>query len=258
MYCPKCGAENAEGVQFCQSCSVPLDRSGSPGANEPAKTSGLAIAALILGILSFFTCYITLIPAVIVGAISLFKIGNSKGRLKGLGLAITGIALPVILIPVFAIVMAIFMPALGSVKVQAQKLVCGTNMKGMANAIQVYQFDFNDEYPTGSKWCDLLMTHADVGPKSFVCQSGQQGRSHYALNENALKLGQHAPPNMVLMFECQPGWNQVGGPELITTENHQGEGCNVMHVDGSVIFVRTENLDTLQWTADDNAVEVKY
>lgn len=246
MHCPKCGAENSEGVEFCQSCSGALDWSETPAVTEPAKTSGLAIASLVCGILSPFTCYITFFPAVILAIVAFVKMSKSNGRLKGTGFAITGIVFPVIAIPVL---MAILMPALGRVKVLAQQLVCGTNMKGLSNAITVYAFDYDDKYPTGLQWCDLLTKHADVGPNAFVCPSGEPGRSHYALNVNALRLGENAPADMVLMFECGPGWNQVGGPELLRIDNHM-EGCNIMFVDGYVVFIPVRDLDNLRWTVE--------
>jgi prepilin-type processing-associated H-X9-DG protein len=56
-----------------------------------------------------------------------------------------------------------------------------------------------------------------------------------------------APPDMVAFFETHPGWNQVGGPEMLTTDNHQGEGCNVVFVDGHVYFVKTGDLHELKW-----------
>jgi hypothetical protein len=42
-------------------------------------------------------------------------------------------------------------------------------------------------------------------------------------------------------------WNQVGGPEILTTENHAGEGCNVAFADTSARFVKTEDLGKLKW-----------
>jgi len=46
-------------------------------------------------------------------------------------------------------------------------------------------------------------------------------------------------------------WNQYGGPEMVTTEKHNGEGCNITFVDGSVKFVKSEELDKLRWTVDE-------
>ena len=42
-------------------------------------------------------------------------------------------------------------------------------------------------------------------------------------------------------------WNQVGGPEDLTTEYHEGEGCNFLFADGHAEFVKKEALDTLRW-----------
>jgi prepilin-type processing-associated H-X9-DG protein len=54
---------------------------------------------------------------------------------------------------------------------------------------------------------------------------------------------------MVLLFESDAGWNSAGGPELLTTEHHSGEGCNVLFADGHVSFIRTEELSDLKWSA---------
>ena len=246
MRCPKCGAENPEGAQLCQQCSLVFAGTEAEAAG-PAKTSGVAIASLVLGILSFFTCLLTALPAVICGIIGLVKISSSKGRLKGTGLAIAGIAVPVALIPLVALAMAILMPALGRTKAIAQRIVCSTNMKGLSLAIHVYANDYDDKFPTGDKWCDLLMEEADVGPQSFKCPGVYEGDCHYAMNENVFKEGAKDEYDLVLLFETEGGWNQVGGRELLSLENHVGQGCKVAFVDGHIEFVRTEDIDDLKW-----------
>jgi hypothetical protein len=83
------------------------DTSRSP--KEPdAKTSGLAIAALLLGILSIPAFFLTKvlafsvdISAIILGIVALIKIKQSSGRLKGRDLAITGIVIPAVWILIF-------------------------------------------------------------------------------------------------------------------------------------------------------------
>jgi len=113
MFCPKCGAQNPDGAQLCASCSWLLTSTSTRGPSPSAKTSGLAIASLVLGILSFFTCFITAIPAIILGIVGLLKINRSAGQLKGTGLAVAGMALPVVAVPIMAMMAAILMPALG-------------------------------------------------------------------------------------------------------------------------------------------------
>jgi hypothetical protein len=116
----------------------------------------------------------------------------------------------------------------------------------------------------------------------------EPGESSYALNENivGIKLSE-IPKDVVLLFETDFGrtesgrdtpkksrdyfwtvydpnkrrdvskgddlvyrdrWNQVGGPELLTTEHHMKyKGCNVTFADGTVKFVKKKHLDRLRW-----------
>lgn len=70
------------------------------------------------------------------------------------------------------------------------------------------------------------------------------------MNENIEELGTSAPSDMVLLFETYPGWNQSGGPEILTTDKHQGEGCNVLFVDLHIEFVQMKRLNNLKWKPD--------
>ncbi len=70
------------------------------------------------------------------------------------------------------------------------------------------------------------------------------------MNKNIEIYGLRSPPDMVVLFETHPGWNQSGGPEILTTDNHKGEGCNVLFMDSHVHFVKTEDLDDLKWSAE--------
>jgi prepilin-type processing-associated H-X9-DG protein len=287
MNCPKCGTENPNDAKSCWSCNSALTSTPatSPQQAQQAKTSGLAITSLVLGILSIFTCFMTAIPAIIFGIVALVKIGKSAGQLKGSGLAIAGIAIPPASLPIVALLMGIMMPALArtrqiafrmvcgtnlsgiskamliyandynETRVKAQRMVCATNLSGLGKAMLIYANDYNDMYPTSSKWCDLLIEHAEVNQKSFCCKGAQQGPCNYAMNKNVEKLGTLTPPDMVLLFESGPGWNQAGGPEILTTDNHQGQGCNVLFVDGHVEFIKAEYLNNLKWDAKENQIQ---
>ena len=251
MFCPKCGVENQEDAKLCRSCSWVLT-SVEPVAPAPdAKTSALAVASLVLGILSFCTFCITAPLGIILGIIGLFKIEKSQGKLKGKGIAITGIALPGIALPIIALLMGILMPALARVRMISYRMVCGINMSYLSKELILYAGDNNDMYPAADQWCDSLIKYdPNLTPKVFLCKGDKKGPSSYAMNKNIEKLGANSPPDMVLLFESKPGWNQSGGPELLTTENHQGEGCNIALNDGHVAFVLTESINNLRWTAE--------
>jgi prepilin-type processing-associated H-X9-DG protein len=250
MYCPKCGNENPDNAQLCHSCSWVLTSISTIAPASAAKTSGLAITSLVLAILSPFTCLITAIPAIILGIVSLVKIEKSAGQLKGRGLAIAGIVVGPASLPVVALLMGIMMPALARVRQISFRMVCGTNMSALGKAMLIYSNDY-DDIPIPSKWCDLLIEHADVTEKSLRCPGAPEGPCNYAMNKNIEKLNAgRAPPDMVLLFETHPGWNQSGGPEILTTENHQGDGCNVLFIDSHVEFVKIKELKDLKWTAE--------
>ena len=249
MYCPKCGAQNPDAAQICSSCSAVLAQPTTEEPITPAKTSAMAIAALVLAILSPFTCFLSAVPAIIFGIVSLVKISQSKGRLKGVGMAITGIALPVILLPLIFIFMGIFFPALARARQLALRTHCAVNLAEIGKAMLIYTNDFDDKFPISSKWCDLLIENGGITPATLRCKAApQQGRCHYAMNKNLENFNKaNAPPDMVAFFETKPGWNQAGGPELLSTENHQGDGCNILFMDNHVEFVKTRDLKTLKW-----------
>lgn len=118
-----------------------------------------------------------------------------------------------VVIAIIAMLLAILMPALSKVKKIAQRVICGTNLKGLGNSLVVYANDYADSYPvqgrrqantiaqsfdgwadkasasTGPSWARstpapgnitigaslyLLVREADVSPKSFVCPASDQ------------------------------------------------------------------------------------
>ena len=70
-------------------------------------------------------------------------------------------------------------------------------------------------------------------------------RSDYAMNPHCRK---ESPGDTVFLFEAKAGWNQHGGPELFTFDNHDPKGGCVLLNDGTVKFIRTEEeLQRLRW-----------
>lgn len=125
-----------------------------------------------------------------------------------------------VVIAIIAMLLAILMPALSKVKKIAQRVVCGTNLKGLGTAQVVYANDYDDEYAVqggggNHNWVDcdgsgtafqnqtlnwstdgnitigaslyLLVREADVSPKSFICPSGDQ-QEFSGKNDNNLDI----------------------------------------------------------------------
>jgi len=152
-------------------------------------------------------------------------------------------------LPEFAIIaVALFVILLGAVlrwgAGMGSLVICSMNLSGLDKTLEVYAHDYNRKYPTADRWCDLLVQLDYVTEQQFQCPEAERGRCHYAINPNA---DPNSSDDTVLLFETTAGWNQHGGPEILTTENHGGKGCNVLFNDGIVRFVPTEELDQLKW-----------
>ncbi len=108
------------------------------------------------------------------------------------------------------------------------------------------------EYPVPNEWCDsMLQAYVPLGgSEAYVldahkCPGAGKGKNHYAMNPNCKP---DSPVDAVLLFETKAGWNQHGGPELFTFDNHDPKGGCVLLNDGTVKFVRTkEELQQLRW-----------
>jgi hypothetical protein len=175
MYCPKCGKENQEDAKFCSSCNYELPGASSVKKDLTVKTSGLAIAAFVLGILSPFTCAITVIPAIILGIISLVQIERSGGRLTGRAFAIIRIVVPVSI----CLLIGILLPALAKARQIAYRMVCGTNLSQIGMAMLVYANDYEDELPRAggknTKWGQAVFWNAPDRFQAYSLQADGSG-----------------------------------------------------------------------------------
>jgi len=108
-------------------------------------------------------------------------------------------------------------------------------------------------YPEPDRWCDIILRERtntsyvseDEMIRIFKCPSAGEGKCHYAMNPNCKP---DSSLYTVLLFETKSGWNQHGGPELFTFDNHDPNGGCVLLNDGTVKFIRTkEELQQLRW-----------
>ena len=219
----------------------------------------------------------------ILGIAALIHIRLSKGRLRGRGLAITSIVISIILF-LFNIGMTHLTRHLKrTVYISGLKEI-GSAIKLYANEYEdrlpttekwcdllVIQDNSNENRLSG---------HRETSDAMW-------GESAYALNKNIVDMKLSKIPNdVVLLFETTYGrteserdtpreardyfwkindpnykwnvlerkdliykerWNQVGGPEILTTEYYGGEKCLVLFADGHAELIKKEELDTLRW-----------
>ena len=116
------------------------------------------------------------------------------------------------------------------------RLACQANLKQLGLGMLLYASDHGDAFPAPEKWCDLLLgSDYGLSTEMFRCRRAGAQQCSYAMNPDANPRGN---PDTVLLFESGSGWNQAGGPELLTTVYH--DGCNVVFVDGTVRFVKAD------------------
>jgi hypothetical protein len=117
----------------------------------PTHNAGLAIAALVLGIISLVTCGglgVGAIATIICGHMALSSIGKARGGLGGRGMAVTGLVMGYVSILLVVPVLASL--SMGAIAKMGEK---GQVLKGMADArqtalaIRVYAADKAGKYP---------------------------------------------------------------------------------------------------------------
>ncbi len=225
---------------------------GAPAGQ--AKTSGMAITSLVLGMLGILTCGITVLlsaPAgLILGIVALKKIGKSQGQLCGKGLALAGIitsGVTIVLIPVFA---ALLLPALAAAKTKAQQINCVNNEKQLALGMIIYSSGHTNQLPPAATWCDAIGASPNILKCPAVNSTDSTSRCDYAFNS---KLGgmdtSKVNPQTVMIFESDAGWNANGGREsLAANPRHlRGRIYVIAFVDGHVEAVSQSRLNTLRW-----------
>jgi hypothetical protein len=178
MICRYCAAEIPDGSQFCIKCGAPLGtvwnapplggtafpQTPMEPFSEAKKTSGKAIASLVCGCLFFL--FPVPIVAIVLGHVALSEIRRSAGRLKGEGLAVTGLVLgyaSTALVGLFLILVLISIP-------KAMKL--GNTVANDGNAIATLR-TYNEKTSAYAKLCPdrgYPESTANLGPGNGDCE----------------------------------------------------------------------------------------
>lgn len=175
----------------------PSNEPSIPGLAPPVivapETSGKAIASLICGICFFI--FPAAVAAIILGHLSISEINRSLGRLKGRGLATTGLVLGyggVLFIPFILIVAAIAIPNLIRARTAANESSALASLRTIASAAIMYNTKYSNGFPPS------LSALAGVGDGNATCE-------HAQLIDNELSAGRRNG----YIFEYVPTGEQV-------------------------------------------------
>lgn len=238
--CPACGqtvpVQVPAGTQLrCPLCNTmitapatpptaggPIVSPYGPGMTGPVR-QGMAIAALVCGILGVVTCFpIFGIVGLVLGIVAVVKAGNRPSEYGGKGMAIAGICTGgVSLLIVVPLMLAITLPSLARARELAKRSVCAANMQHIATALLTYANDNREQFPPN---LDILVTKGTLTPKHLLCPSAPQANYVYTV----AGLTADAPPKTVVLYE--------------PITNHE-EGGNVIFLDGHVKFLKQPEYD---------------
>ncbi len=166
------------------------------------------------------------------------------------------------------------------------KGLCAHELRKIGEELRLYRSNHHGAYPTPEKWCDSLLLVSESHAPEFVCPSSdvnfyyvwlkpnekpsfgeemilrweqEDGNRQYVPKICTYAMNPDCEPNspadLVLLFETKGGWNQYGGPELLTLDNHKGEGANVLFNDGHVKFIKPDEVGKLKWKAEPNEMK---
>lgn len=195
--CDKCGANNLDDAAVCNLCNAPLGapangaapppmapppESGSPHLQRAQqvqpRTSGFAIASLVLGLL----CGGGLLLPLAFGIIALVQIGNNQGALRGRGMAIAGLVLSIFFPIVTMIMAAIYFPVFSQAREKARETSCMSNQKQITQAALMYAVENEEMIP------DAATLWQSVPPKVLRCSNADMNNA-YSYGYNVMLTG---------------------------------------------------------------------
>jgi hypothetical protein len=145
LTCPRCQMANPPGTPTCASCGFALRGARSAGGQK----KGLAIASLVLGILSLCTCAgfgIGGVLGTIFGIMAMVKASNSPATHGAKGLAIAGTVLSGISLLTLPFFLAIAIPSLLRARISANESAAIGDIRTVISAEAAYQSTNSGQY----------------------------------------------------------------------------------------------------------------
>lgn len=154
--CPQCQTQNSSGATYCIGCGQPLPgRTARPGGGSAGggPNKGMAMAAMILGIVSLPTlgCFLVGgITAIILGVIAIGRANKEPDVYGGKGMAIAGIIMAAfsLVVGAIGIVAAIAIPSLLRARVSSNESAVIGDVRAVISAEVAYANENGGYYDT--------------------------------------------------------------------------------------------------------------
>jgi prepilin-type processing-associated H-X9-DG protein len=214
--------------------SPPMSPVGYATPGQELKTSGMAIASLVCGIL--FCVPFSSILAIVFGIIGITQ--TKPGQAKGRGMAIAGTVLGgLYLVLLLPLSIAILLPSLNKARETANRAKCASNMHQIGLAILLYQNDNRQEYPPD---LTTLWKNEQLNGSVFVCPSSNDTP---ATTPDQLNSGGH-----LSYVYIKPTTTSADANTVVLYENstdHAGDGMNMLFGDGHAEWESAANAKQL-------------
>ena len=153
----------------------------------------------------------------------------SKGMPAIAGCAIAA-AVGFVLIAIIGVLAGMLLPAISMARSRARQAKCASNLSIIGKASAMYSMDHDDKYPGKISEMDEIKSN----PAIAVCPSsgtvvGDPATIDTWSDYTIIASKADASPDTVHAY-CR-------------SENHKGEGANVLYIDGSVAWTKADELD---------------
>jgi hypothetical protein len=189
-------------------------RPGQP--DQKPRTSGMAIASLVLGVCGLLG--ITALIGLILGVLGLRQINDSDGRLKGRGLAISGIIVSTVLLIAVVVGVGYAIPRMRFI---ANAEVGGERMKVILAALPDYITTHDYTMPPTESIDVMLQAIGVQQPGIGICPlNGQPYQTNPSLSRVSVARGEYkeTAKSIVLLYQSSP----TLGTRLVVYMNGKG------------------------------------
>jgi predicted Zn finger-like uncharacterized protein/prepilin-type processing-associated H-X9-DG protein len=239
--CPRCRqtyAVNPDQIGQlvqCARCNQPFMANALPpslvgqmSADERPKTSGMAVASLVLGLIVCLP--IASLLAIIFGIIALMK--TKDPRIGGKGMAVAGLVLGIV--GLLLVPMLILLPALNRARVVADRVRSAQNLRQIGQACVQYGNSYNQNYPPD---LGILCKAENLSPQLFVAPNSQTAPPGNLTGDAAVNwvdnFSDYIYTGSGMKFRSDPS----GVVAYEKEEINNGDGINILFMDGHVEFL---------------------
>ena len=143
---------------------------------------------------------------------------------------------------------SIVYPVLQGARKASEASTCISNLRSLGTAMEIYMTDFDDRFPPGDRWEDLLSKYLGANNESLNCPLAQT-RYGYAMNRNMALMPADKiedPESIILLFEVESSIPNPCGASESEVFRHN-ETCNVFLVTGLARRTTKAGMLKLKW-----------